>query len=224
MTPETPLAELAVQIPAATKVFHRHGLDFCCKGWRSLAAACQSKGLDPLALIKEINDESPESSDGTDWSKRTLEELVEHIVSRYHDPLREELPRFVAMAHKVERVHGDKATCPRGLGAHLETVYTEVMAHLEKEERILFPMIRAGQPAPMPVQVMVKEHDDHAVNLRRTRELTNDFDPPAEACTTWRALYMGLNVLEQELMEHIHLENYVLFPRSLVAAEVPETA
>lgn len=215
MTPETPLAELAVKIPAATKVFHRHSLDFCCKGWRSLAAACQSKGLDPLALIKEIEDASPDGSEVTDWSQKPIGELLDHIVNRYHEPLREELPRFLAMAKKVERVHGDKATCPRGLGDHLEVVQSEILTHLEKEERILFPMIRAGQPAHMPVQVMVHEHDDHAANLRRTRELTNDFQPPAEACTTWRALYMGLNVLEQELMEHIHLENYVLFPRSL---------
>ncbi len=224
MTPETPLAELAVQIPAATKVFHRHGLDFCCKGWRSLAAACQSKGLDPLALIKEIKDESPASSQESDGSERPLEELVDHIISRYHEPLREELPRFLAMAQKVERVHQDKEGCPRGLGAHLETVLAEILTHLDKEERILFPMIRAGQAAPMPVKAMTQEHDDHAAHLRRIRELTNDFNPPAHACTTWRALYMGLNVFEQELMEHIHLENYVLFPRSLVGAEVPGPA
>lgn len=218
MTPDTTLAEFAVKIPAATKVFHRYGLDFCCKGGRSLADACQSKGLDPAALLGEIDAATPESSDATDWSQRPLGELADHIVSRYHEPLREELPRLVDMARKVERVHADKATCPRGLADHLEAVHAAVLSHLEKEEQVLFPMIRAGQPAHAPVQVMTQEHDEHAANLRRTRELAHDFEPPAEACTTWRALLMGLHTLEQELMDHIHLENHVLFPRSLAEA------
>jgi len=218
MTPETPLAELALQVPAATQVFHRHGLDFCCNGKRSLAAACESKGLDPRSLLEEIESATQDSSAGIDWTARPLGELADHIVNRYHEPLREELPRLLAMARKVERVHADKASCPRGLAAHLETVHAEVSSHLDKEEQVLFPMIRAGQPAPVPVQVMTQEHDEHAANLRRTRELTHDFVPPAEACTTWRALLMGLETLERELMEHIHLENHVLFPRSLSAA------
>lgn len=216
MTPttETTLAELAVQIPAATKVFHRHRLDFCCKGGRSLESACEAKALDPEALLQEILAE-PDPADGKAWAEEPLGKLVEHILTRYHEPLKEELPRLVAMARKVEAVHGAKPTCPHGLAEHLAHVRSELELHLEKEERILFPMIQAGQPAHMPVQVMVMEHDDHAESLQRTRELTNDHQPPAEACTTWRALFMGLQALEQDLMEHIHLENYVLFPRCL---------
>lgn len=220
-TVDTPLAELAVRIPAATKVFHRHGLDFCCKGWRSLSVACESKALDPVLILDEIKAEAREPSDLTNWSERPLGEVIDYIVTRYHKPLREELEHFLAMARKVERVHAEKPTCPRGLAEHLEVLSAEVGAHLDKEERILFPMIRAGQPAHMPVQVMVQEHDDHAANLKRTRELTNELQPPSDACTTWRALYMGLGVLERELMDHIHLENNVLFPRALRGGAEP---
>ncbi|MGE0709340.1 MAG: iron-sulfur cluster repair protein YtfE [Planctomycetota bacterium] len=214
MHTDTTLAELAIHHPTATKVFHRHGLDFCCKGGRSLAEACRSKSLDPEAVLAEIAAEDA-PAEHTDWSERPLDELIDHILTRYHEPLREEVERLLEMARKVERVHGDKPSAPHGLAAHLATMRRDIEGHLEKEERILFPMIRAGQSATMPVRVMVMDHEDHAAALRRTRELTADFTPPREACTTWRALFLGLQTLEHDLMEHIHLENHVLFPRSL---------
>ena len=130
-----------------------------------------------------------------------------------------ELPELVALAEKVEDRHAEKSTCPRGLAAHLGQVHEAVLSHLAKEEEILFPMIvdGLGARAGSPIQVMEHEHLDHARNLRRTRELAHDFVPPQEACTTWQALYLRLDNLEAELMEHIHLENNVLFPRALSA-------
>lgn len=165
-------------------------------------------------MLNEIASEA-DTGEPLKVSELPISELIDRILTRYHEPLREELPRLLAMARKVEAVHGSKESCPSGLSAHLAQVHAEVEAHLKKEECILFPMIRGGQPAYMPVQVMTKEHDDHANSLRKTRELTNDFQPPPEACTTWRALFIGLSALEQDLMQHIHLENYVLFPRAL---------
>jgi regulator of cell morphogenesis and NO signaling len=90
-------------------------------------------------------------------------------------------------------------------------------SHMQKEEQILFPMIRAGRGrmALMPVQVMEQEHRDHGENLALMRKLASDFVAPEEACNTWRALYLGLAELESELMAHISLENHVLFPRAL---------
>lgn len=212
----TPLAEIAVAQPAASRVFHRLGLDYCCGGRRSLADACGAQGLDPAAVLAElaaIPDDEPR------WDDRPLPELVERIVGHYHRRLREEIPQLVAMATKVEARHGDKPSCPRGLAAQLERMHESVLDHLEKEEQILFPMILAGAGARVagPVHAMEHEHDDHARNLARVRELTTDLVPPAEACTTWRALYLRLAALEAELMEHIHLENNVLFPRALDA-------
>ena len=91
---------------------------------------------------------------------------------------------------------------------------------MQKEEQVLFPMILSGRGAmaAMPVSVMEEEHRDHGKNLERTRALTNDFIAPESACNTWRALYLGLAELERDLMEHIHLENNVLFPRALQGA------
>jgi regulator of cell morphogenesis and NO signaling len=216
---DTTLAELAVRFPAATRVFYAHGLDFCCRGRRPLAEACGEKGLDPAALLAAVVAGETTAADLTVWSEAPLAALVDHVTGHYHARLREEIPQLVAMAEKVERVHADKADCPHGLAAHLRQVHGAVLDHLEKEEVVLFPMILQGRgwQAAGPVQMMEHEHDDHGVSLARTRALTGDLEPPAEACTTWRALYLRLAELERELMEHIHLENNVLFPRALAA-------
>ncbi|HXQ23296.1 MAG TPA: iron-sulfur cluster repair di-iron protein [Candidatus Acidoferrales bacterium] len=206
------LAQVVAAGPAAARVLYRHRLDFCCGGQQTLGDACAEAGLNPGTVLEEIERESASTAPvrvPTDPAQ-----LVDHILDRYHRPLRPELVRLLEMAQKVERVHAQKPTCPTGLTAHLFEMQQAIEEHLTKEEQILFPMIQAGQGhrAYMPVQVMMQEHLDHAANLRRMRELTGDLRIPAEACATWRALYEGLAALELDLMEHIHLENNVLFP------------
>jgi regulator of cell morphogenesis and NO signaling len=213
----TSLANLAVDHPAASRVFHRHGLDFCCHGGRPLAEACRDRGLEAAAILGEIEAESAASGASVRWDERPIPELVDHIEGFYHRRLRAELPELVALATKVEARHAEKASCPRGLVTHLESVHEAVLDHLAKEEQILFPMIRSGRArfAAGPIQVMEAEHLDHAEGLAKTRALTADLTAPEEACPTWRALYLRLRELEAELMEHIHLENNVLFRRVL---------
>jgi regulator of cell morphogenesis and NO signaling len=217
MNASATLAELAVTHPAAAAVFHRHRLDFCCGGRRSLADVCLERGLDPEAILNAISEEGPRDPDARRWDEEPLPNLVDHIVTRYHDRLRQSLPDLVRMAARVEARHGDKAECPLGLAAHLERMQADLLDHLQKEEQILFPMIVRGQGAraPGPVHVLEVEHEHHRTHLVHLRALTADLTLPESACTTWRALYLGLEQLEQELMEHIHLENNVLFPRAL---------
>lgn len=211
------LAELAVQRPGAARVFFQHRLDFCCGGRRPLDEACRERGLDATAILDEIDAAASVHAERPRWDREPLAALVEFIVSTYHWRLRRDLPDLIEMARRVERKHGDKPGCPHGLTAHLEEMHAAVLEHLQKEEQILFPMIvrGVGNRAAGPVQVMEMEHEHHRESLARLRELTADLRPPAAACTTWRALYVGLCQLEQELMEHIHLENNVLFPRAL---------
>jgi len=215
----TTLADLAVAYPAASRVFHRNGLDFCCHGGRPLADACTERGLSAENVMAEIASEEAGAPDLPHWDTRAIPELVEHIVGFYHRRLREELPELVALAAKVESSHAEKATCPRGLRSHIEEVHQAVLGHLAKEEQILFPMILGGRGrmASGPIHVMEAEHVDHAENLQKTRRLTADLTAPDEACPTWRALYLRLGQLETELMDHIHLENNILFRRVLAA-------
>lgn len=216
-TSET-LANLATAYPAASRIFHRHGLDFCCGGQRAMGEACAAKGIDAQAVLAEIaSSEAPLAT--PPWNERPLRELIDFIESHYHARLRAELPELVRLAARVEERHAEKSSCPRGLAAHLRAVHEAVLDHLAKEEQILFPLLRrgGGRLAAAPIHVMEQEHDDHREGLLRTRALTADLTLPEEACTTWRALYLRLLEFERELMEHIHFENNVMFPRALAA-------
>ena len=155
--------------------------------------------------------------DGYEWTRAPLSDLIRFIVSRYHDTLRAELPELGAIAQRVEAWHRTQPACPRGLTAHLDAVRSAVIEHLEKEEKVLFPMILEGYGARTagPVRVMTIEHEEHMQSLARTRALTHNLTPPDDACPTWRELYARLGKLESDLLEHMRLENEVLFPRAL---------
>lgn len=218
ITPDQTLAALATTLPGASRVFARHRMDFCCHGQVTLADACRKKGLAVDSLTAELQAEEQRGDAPAEaWLERPLPVLIDHIVTHYHDAHREELPRLRAMAERVEKVHGEKASCPIGLAAVLAQLESELVLHMEKEERVLFPLIvsGAGDRAAGPIHVMELEHEDAAVLLEKIRGLTDDHVPPPEACGTWRALFLGLAEFEHELMQHVHLENHVLFPRAL---------
>jgi len=120
-------------------------------------------------------------------------------------------------ATKVERVHADKPGVPKGLAKYLTMLHEELTSHMMKEERVLFPMIKQGMgsQAMGPISVMESEHDEAGELLEVIKHATNNVTPPPEACTTWRAMYNGINELIDDLMNHISLENNNLFPRAL---------
>jgi len=216
--PHETLGQVAATHPEATHVFLRHRLDFCCGGSQQLGEACRRAGLDPYAVIGEIVAEGVTGAP-VRWDTRPLRDVIEFILLHYHEPLRRDLAVLTEAAKKVERVHGKKASCPHGLAGLLEQLTIELHQHMDKEEQVLFPAIESGalDRLQMPIRVMVQEHDEHGALLKRVRERATNFVPPLEACATWRALYAGLDKLEAELMQHIHLENNVLFPRALGA-------
>lgn len=238
IAPETHVAQVATRHPATVRVFQRHGIDFCCKGGRPLAEACEEKGLSFGALRDELAAAAAGPGEETrDWGEAPLGELIDHILERYHARLREELPRLGAMTDRVLVVHGEKhpETLP-ALAATFAGLRAELESHMVKEEQVLFPAVRrleaaanVGAPAagsaPLPplaapIAMMEHEHDDAATALRELRRLTEGFTAPAGACTTFRGLYHGLAELEGDLHRHIHLENNVLFPRA-AALETP---
>ena len=219
MIPSTStLGEIATDHPAATRVFLRHKLDFCCGGKRSLARACKTAGLDPATITSEIIAEGQSDDQPVHWETKSAQELADHIESYYHEGLRRDLPPLIEAALRVERVHADKSNVPKGLADLLSSFWAEMQNHMAKEETILFPMIRRGTRGPnvhMPVRAMMSEHDDHGARLSAIRQLTDDLLVPSNACGTWRALYEGLEKMEADLMQHIHLENDILFKRAV---------
>ncbi|MCW3147063.1 iron-sulfur cluster repair protein YtfE [Stutzerimonas stutzeri] len=208
------LGNLACSIPGATRVFRQHKLDFCCGGNVPLREAADSRGLDGAQIAAELAalDSTPVGE--PDWRSSPLNELIEHILERFHERHREQLPELIRLASRVEHVHGAKPDCPNGLAEHLWTMQQELESHMLKEEQILFPMLQRGIKTPQtdgPISVMRYEHDQHGNALAQLAALTNDITPPANACNTWRALYRGLEELRDDLMQHIHLENNILF-------------
>jgi regulator of cell morphogenesis and NO signaling len=230
ITRDSLVGEIATARPASIRVFQKYGIDFCCGGKRPLADVCEERQIAYDQLASAIADaELPR--DDRDWSDARLAELVDHIVQRYHDTLRQELPRLHAMAEKVNNVHGSKMpdTFPR-LNSVLRELAEELTSHMGKEEMILFPAVQELEAAleegrrpqtrfplgalRMPMSVMEQEHELAGNLLAALRELTAGYAPPEWACNTFRGLYSGLEDLERDLHVHIHLENNILFPRA----------
>lgn len=207
-----PIGQIAVALPGAIAVFRRLELDYCCGGQTSLQQAAQEKALALAPILAELaalqrRDDTPEfASAGA---------LIDHILERYHDVHRAQLPELIEMAKRVESVHRGHANVPVGLSVLLIQMQGELLDHMKKEELILFPMLRTGgNPyAANPIGMMRSEHVEHGATLEYLAAKTNDMNAPHDACTTWQALYAGLRQLREDLINHIHLENNILFPQ-----------
>ncbi|ATF94365.1 Regulator of cell morphogenesis and NO signaling [Cedecea neteri] len=213
---DQPLGELALTIPRASALFRKLDLDFCCGGKQTLLRAATRKELDLEDIEAQLAALAEEPAE-KDWRAAPLAEIIDHIIVRFHDRHREQLPELILQATKVERVHADKPNVPKGLAKYLTMLHQELSSHMMKEEQILFPMIKQGMgtQAGGPISVMESEHDDAGELLEVIKHTTNNVTPPPEACTTWKAMYNGINELIEDLMNHISLENNVLFPRAL---------
>lgn len=209
------LGDLVTRSPAAARVLHAHGIDFCCGCPPTLGEACAVVGADPQAVVAALEAALADGPTPIQWDTYSLAEVVEHIEARYHQPMERELPRLVELAVRVEKLHGDHPQCPHGLTEYLEEVTRELLAHQRREEETLFPGVVRGEAAEASVRAMVAEHEDHEDRLGHLRRLTQDLTVPDSTCTVWRTLYEGLALFEQELMEHVHVENHILAPRVL---------
>ena len=222
LSAEKTVGELAVENPAAARVFEKYGIDYCCGGKSSLAIACKERAIAPEALIRELAASKPEP-DGRDWKAAPLRDLIGYIVEHHHAYLKSELPRIAELFAKVLRAHGEREPRLAEASEVFDVLKEELDAHLMKEEMILFPAIArieagspSGAPCPIehPIARMEYEHESAGRALAQMRHLTLDYHIPDEACNTYRALFAALIELETDLHQHIHLENNILFPRA----------
>ncbi|MEQ1571282.1 MAG: iron-sulfur cluster repair di-iron protein [Myxococcota bacterium] len=209
------VGELTTIHPRAVGVLHRHGIDFCCGGGRSLEEACAARGVDPAAVLAEVAAAERTTGAGIRWDLQPVEALIAHLLERYHAPLREDLELVVRLAQKVRRVHEQKDPRLVEVESLILALRDDLLAHLEKEEEVLFPWIRRpGAPPPEgPIEVMRSEHDEVADLLRRLERATDAYVVPEGACRSWTALLETTARVDRELREHVALENNVLFPR-----------
>ncbi len=206
------IGEIAATLPGATAVFRRLRLDFCCGGDALLADAVRERGLDIELVERKLAALDPGKSAP---APEATGALIDHILSRYHETHRRELPELVRLARKVEAVHTGHPEVPRGLADTLEAIQAELEEHMQNEETGLFPFMRQPQDAraELPIAQMRQDHDRHGELLHRLEALAQGFSLPKDGCRSWEALYVGTDKLVDDVMEHIHLENNVLFPR-----------
>jgi regulator of cell morphogenesis and NO signaling len=232
MTEKT-LRDLALEMPAATRVFEKLGIDYCCGGSRTLEQACQAANV-PLDRVMD----SLEAADFTaraesqdrDWQTEPLSELIEHIKSTHHKYVKEETTRLGPLFGKVCSVHGKNHPELAGLRSTFEGLAQELSTHLLKEEMVLFPYIVRleeavieGEPVVPPpfgsvrnpVLMMMHEHDGAGNALRSMHQQSNGYAAPPDACVSYQTLLKALADFEADLHQHIHLENNILFPRAI---------
>lgn len=232
ITRHSQVSDVAAHLPATVRVFQQHGIDFCCGGKRPIADACAERGLDAEAVVGELRASAAAGRPERDWTEARLTDLVRHIQARFHEPLRQELPRLAAMLARVVERHGDRhpeVLLP--LERTFDGLQRELLDHMQKEDAILFPAVVALEAGgagvqtadwiDQPIEVMEAEHENAGRALERMRDLTQGYMPPAGACPTFRGLYYGLAELEREMHLHVHLENNILFPRAIALAQSP---
>lgn len=221
----------------AAEVFKKHGIDFCCKGHRLLKDVCTEKNLDMKAIIHELADKIaasiPRSEDA--MSAMPLNELAAHIESVHHTYVRESIPVLLGFMEKVNRVHGKRHPELNEIFMLIVDCAEDLTQHMIKEETILFPAIKRLADAERngkiitqpfffgslssPVNSMKEEHAVEGARFLRIAELCNNFNPPEDACTTYKVAYMKLNEFMNDLFTHVHLENNILFPRAIKLEE-----
>jgi len=232
--------ELAVEVPNATRVFEKFGIDYCCGGTKPLAEACGAAGLQVDEVIRALETASQTKDGGKgDVSAGSLAELIDHIIRAHHKFTRDEIVRLKPLLDKVCSAHGKNHPELLTIRETFLGLAQELTLHLMKEENVLFPYIvrmeegrLKNNPVPTPpfgtvqnpVRMMMQEHDGAGEALRRIRGLSRDFSVPEDACASYRMLYEALAGFEADLHQHIHLENNILFPRSIEMEESPVAA
>lgn len=228
------VADWVLENPGYTRLFERLGIDYCCGGQKTLAAACAEKGLDAYSVAQTLNALSgvdgsalANERDARDWTKMSLTDLCDNIEQTHHRYVRDEFPRITNLLEKVARVHGDGHPELHDVQQTFAALGNELLNHLRKEEMMLFPAIRqldaglvgaAGLPfgtVANPIRVMIAEHESAGHNMGEIRRLTADYQPPEDACSSYRVLLGALQEWEKDLHQHIHKENNVLFPRAV---------
>ncbi|MBI2967307.1 MAG: iron-sulfur cluster repair di-iron protein [Bacteroidetes bacterium] len=229
---DLPLSELAIRRYQAIATLEKYGLDYCCHGDRSLEESCREKNLNIADVEDEIRrshqTENPNPSSG--FENMELNLLVDHILQVHHAFLRRQIPVISEHLSKVSTKHGDNHHEVKEITYCFAKLRSEIEYHMRKEEEILFPYIcflaeaaskgESINPPPFqsirnPIRMMESEHEVAGDILKEIRKWSNNFQVPGDACTTFQVTYKELEEVEKDLHMHIHLENNILFPRSI---------
>jgi regulator of cell morphogenesis and NO signaling len=226
---ENKIGEVVAQDFRTAKIFEGFGLDFCCGGKKTIESACSEKGISPDAVLEALGNSEGGDNASMRYDKWSPEFLADYIVNNHHSYVLNTIPVIEQHLNKVASKHGEKYPYMVKAASLFSHLKDELTSHMGKEEKMLFPYIKKmrnalqnniDMPAPpfgtveSPIKVMEQEHEMAGSLMRQIGELTNNFTPPEDACTTHRILLQELNEFEQDLHVHVHLENNILFPKA----------
>ena len=216
-------------------VFQKYGIDFCCKGGRTINEVCEKENIAADELLADLNTVSSQAkSNETDYQSWPLDLLADYIEKKHHRYIEQSTPPLQQFLDKLCKVHGGHHPELFEINEQFNASAGELAAHMKKEELILFPYIRkmvaaqnknenAGQPGfgsvQNPIQMMMEEHTVEGDRFRRISGISDNYTPPADGCTTYRVAFSMLKEFEADLHLHIHLENNILFPRAIELEE-----
>lgn len=223
------LAQIVTNNYKAASIFEKHHLDFCCKGKRTLEQACSESDIKIEEVIEQLEKAGDINDSKTNYNELSLAQLSEHIVSTHHNYVKNEMPALLGYLQKVASKHGDRHPEMNKVFQIFVAVKEEMEFHMQKEEMVLFPRIKdienqiqEGKKVVInssylqsPINMMEQEHDHAGSMLAEIRNLTNNYNPPADACTTYQLSFASLQAFELDLHHHVHLENNILFPKAL---------
>lgn len=222
--PERRLGALVRENPEFAPVFESVGIDYCCGGDASLARACADADLEVATVRERLREaRSDDAGETSDWN--SISSLVDDVVERHHDYLRDELPSLERTIRKVVRVHGDARPELHDVESVFLDLADEVSHHISDEEETVFPELERldGEASLTPdeearireaIDHLEDEHDAAAAHLERLRSLTDGYAVPEGACTSYRNMLDRLQLLEEDMHLHIHKENNVMFPEA----------
>ena len=225
---EKTVGEIAAEDIGKAEVLKNYGLDFCCGGKKPLREACMEKGIDVVEVENALQNYQPASVYTNDYNKWKPDFLADYIYNQHHLYYYEQAPVIQELLDKVVAHHGKEHPYLETLSALYKTLSQELNTHFAREEKVLFPFIkkfvnesRAGVSSmdlfelSMPIQMMESDHEAAGDLLAQIKMVTSNYTPPADACNSFRFLYKKLSELEDDLHQHIHLENNILFPKAL---------
>jgi regulator of cell morphogenesis and NO signaling len=226
--PECTIAEIALDFPHAIKVLNRYDLDYCCHGSISFADACHQNHLNPRKVWSEILNELPIPSgiQGQHFNTWDIPLIIDFIIQNHHEYIRISVPQMQELINKITSNHSVQYPELVEIRNYFNILAEELLDHLPKEEEILFPAIRrlatsrfVAENSPLlaniqgPVTVMESEHSHAGEILKMLRSLTNHYHAPAGTCPTFQSVFRLLEEFDDDLVQHIHLENNILFPK-----------
>lgn len=224
------VADLVTENIKTADVFKKHGIDFCCQGGISIRKAADKANIDYPQLLEELKNVDNTTTRANDYKNWTVEFLTDHVLIVHHGYVEESIPILKQYAEKVYKVHGKDHPELLEIRDIFNGVAGDFAAHCKKEELILFPFIKkmakaANEGAPLPkarfetvdnpIKMMEVEHEEAGEAFRKISKLTHNYTPPEGACNTYRAFFAKLDEFERDLHQHVHLENNILFPKSL---------